>query len=208
MAADSEETLRLLNLAADGEQAAREELFARYRPYVRRVIGRRLDRQLVQRLDWSDVVQDTQLDAFRQLPRFLARRPMPFRLWLFKTAHQRVAKVHRQHLRAARRDRGREFALPDQSSIQLANRLIDRHASPSSMAHKAERAGLLRQVLAQLPERDRDVILLRNLDGLSNQEAATVLEIEPETAKKRYARGLVRLERLLQERGFSGSEHD
>jgi RNA polymerase sigma-70 factor (ECF subfamily) len=203
---DSEETVRLLKAAASGEQAAFEELFARHRPYLRRVVGRRLDRQLVQRLDWSDVVQDAQLDAFRQLPSYLARRPMPFRLWLFKTAHQRVAKVHRQHLRAARRDLAREFALPDRSSVQLANRLIDRQASPSDQVDRAERASQLRRVLGQLPERDREVILLRNLDGLSNQDAAAVLEIEPETAKKRYARWLVRLEQLLRELGFSRSD--
>jgi DNA-directed RNA polymerase specialized sigma24 family protein len=53
---------------------------------------------------------------------------------------------------------------------------------------------------------DREIILLRTLEGLSNDEAAYLLEIAPEAAKKRYTRALLRLHKLLKERGIRESQ--
>ena len=66
-AADSSETQRLLDRVRAGDRRAFDELFTRHRPYLRQVIGLRLDPQLRPRVDPSDVVQETQLEAFRRL---------------------------------------------------------------------------------------------------------------------------------------------
>jgi RNA polymerase sigma-70 factor (ECF subfamily) len=86
---DSAETQRLLHQVCAGDASAFDALFARHRSYVRQVIELRLDPRLRARVDPSDVVQETQLDAFRRLPDYLERRPMAFRLWLRKTACER-----------------------------------------------------------------------------------------------------------------------
>jgi len=78
----------------------------------RRFVELRLDRKLRRRLDASDVVQETQLEAASRLADFLERSPMPFHLWLRKTAYQRLLMIHRQHLDAARRDIQREVPRP------------------------------------------------------------------------------------------------
>ncbi len=95
---DSSETLALLEEARRGERAAFERLFARHRPALVRFIDLRLDRRVRPRLDPSDVVQETQMEAYRRLPDFLRRRPMPFRVWLRRTAYERLLKVRRQHV--------------------------------------------------------------------------------------------------------------
>src|SRR6516164_4461507 len=94
---NSAETTRLLERAKVGERQAFEELFRRHRTFIRQVIDLRLDERLRTRVDPSDIVQETQLEAFRKLPDYLERRPMPFRLWLRKTAYERLLKMHRHH---------------------------------------------------------------------------------------------------------------
>jgi RNA polymerase sigma-70 factor (ECF subfamily) len=194
---DSAQTQRLLQQVRAGDRLAFEQLFTRHRPFLRQVIELRLDVRLRARVDPSDVVQETQLEAFRRLPDYLERRPMPFRLWLRKTACERLLMVQRQHLGAARRAVGREVPLPDASSLQLAQQLLASGSTPSQRLEREELADRVRQVVARLPEADREIILLRNLEMLSNQEVAHLLQIDPATASQRYGRALLRLRKLL-----------
>src|SRR5262245_64522642 len=71
VSADSAETQRLLEQARAGDPGAFEQLFAQYRPYLRRVIALRLDARLRPRVDPSDVVQETELEVFQRLGDFL-----------------------------------------------------------------------------------------------------------------------------------------
>jgi RNA polymerase sigma-70 factor (ECF subfamily) len=205
---DSAETQRLLQLIRAGDRRGFEKLFARHRPYLRQVVDLRLDPKLRSRVDPSDVVQETHLEAFRRLPDYLVRRPMPFRLWLRKTAYERLLMIQRHHLQAGRRAVGREVPLPDRSSVQLFRQLLAPGSTPGMEMAKAELARRVRQAVARLAEIDREVLLMRNLEGLSNHEVAQVLEIEPSAASQRYGRALLRLRKLLLAGGFSESNHD
>jgi RNA polymerase sigma-70 factor, ECF subfamily len=64
----------------------------------------------------------------------------------------------------------------------------------------------VRQALGQLDEVDREVLVLRNLEGLSNQESARVLGVDPATASRRYGRAVIRLREVLVRSGFTGTE--
>src|SRR6516162_2573457 len=97
---DSAETSGLLAQVGAGELRAFERLFDRHRAYLLRVVAARLDQGASARIDPSDVVQEAQLEAYRRLPDYLAARPMPFRLWLRKTAQERVLSIRRRHLQA------------------------------------------------------------------------------------------------------------
>ncbi len=202
MTPGSPETELLLQRLREGDQAAFEQLFAEHRPYLHRVIELRLDDRLRGRLDTSDLVQETQMEAFRRLEDYLRRRPMPFRLWLRKTAQERLITAQRQHLGAALRTVDREVPLPDQSSLLLARQFQAAGSTPSQRLEKAELASRMRAVLAELGEADREILVLRNLEELSNQEAAEVLQIEPAAASQRYGRAVLRLRRLLIARGL------
>jgi RNA polymerase sigma-70 factor (ECF subfamily) len=200
---NTSETERLLRQADGGDAEAIERLFSKHRSDLRQVVAMRLDARTAARVDPSDVVQETQLEALRRLPDYLARRPMPFRLWLIKTAHERLIVARRRHLAAGRRAVGREERLPDNSSLLVARRLFANDPSPSQQLNRIELAQRVRQAVAQLPEGDREILFLRTFEGLTNYEAAIVLDIDPGTASKRHGRAILRLHQILKAGGLS-----
>src|ERR1700730_11109592 len=153
---DSAAIQSLLQKASLGDRQAFEDLFAHHRPALRRSVELRLDAKLRARVDPSDVVQETHLEAFRRLPDYLVRRPMPFRLWLRKTAYERLLMIQRHHLHAGRRAVGREVPLPDRSSVQLFRQLLAPGSAPGAQMAKAELARRVRQAIARLSEIDRE----------------------------------------------------
>jgi RNA polymerase sigma-70 factor, ECF subfamily len=203
---DSAETQSLLARAGAGDPVAFEQLFARHRAFLRQVVELRMDQRLRPRVDASDVVQDAQIDAFRRLEDYLERRPMPFRLWLRKTAQERLYKIQRGHIEATRRAVGRDVPLPERSSLLLAQASLASGSTPSRSIGKKETASRVRHALAQLPESDREILLMRNFEGLSNQEVACLLDLDPATASKRHGRALLRLRQALLDGGFTEAQ--
>ena len=202
---ESAETQRLLEQARAGHPGAAGRLFARYRSCLHRQIEIRLDERLRRRVDASDVVQEAQLEAARRLDEYLAKRPVPLGLWLRRIAHDRLAEAWRRHVRAARRAATREVMLPDQSALELAHQLVAGVSSPSEHLARKERARLVREALAELPEVDREILLMRDYEQLSYADIGQVLEIRPVAARNRHARALLRLGRTLHQRGMTGS---
>jgi RNA polymerase sigma-70 factor (ECF subfamily) len=203
--ADSAETQKLLGEARAGNLQAFEQLFAQYRQELRQFIELRLDPRMRARVDASDVVQETQMEAFRRLADFLERQPMPFHLWIRKTAYERLLKIRRHHVEVAQRTVRREVPLPDHSSLQLAQKLLASGSTPSERLDKREVARRVRQALARLSDPDREILLMRNFEGLSNQEVAQIIGIEPATASQRLGRALLRLRKLLLDNGLMES---
>jgi RNA polymerase sigma-70 factor (ECF subfamily) len=194
---DSSETRRLLDLGRAGDKNAFEELFSRHRAFIRQVIDLRLDDRLRSRVDPSDLVQETQMEAFRRLPDYFEREPMPFHLWLRCKAYDRLQAARRRHLGAGKRSVERECLLPEGSSLHLAEQFMNRGSTPSQRLSQRELVREVRRVLGELSETDREILIMRNLEALSNQEAAQVLAIEPAAASQRYARALLRLRQQL-----------
>jgi RNA polymerase sigma-70 factor (ECF subfamily) len=196
----------LLQQARDGDQQACEELFAGHRDYLRRLVELRLDPRLRARVDASDIVQDAQLEAVRRLSAYLDQpQPMPFRLWLRQIACDDTLKAWRRHLGTARREMGREVRLPECSSLALAQQLLDGRPTPSQQVDRADLAKRLRVAVDRLSDADREVILLRHFEGLSNQEVGALLGIDAATASKRHGRAVLRLNKLLSDEGVTES---
>jgi RNA polymerase sigma-70 factor (ECF subfamily) len=202
---DSEETTLLLQQVHQGEPGF-ERLFDRHRAAVREVIRLRLDGRLRSRFDLSDVLQETEFEAYRRMPDYLERRPMPFHLWLRKTAQERVLMLRRRHGAAAARSVDRELPLPENSSVALAQHLAVSQTTPSAVLNEQELAARVRQAVADLPEADREVLLMRTYEELSYNEIACILEIEPAAARKRHGRALIRLHQLLTAGGLTESQ--
>jgi RNA polymerase sigma-70 factor (ECF subfamily) len=95
----------------------------------------------------------------------------------------------------------REVALPDSSVRELANRFVASTSSPSRHAERRELVAQARAALHQLPERDREVLVLRYLEHLSTAETAAVLDITPGAVKLRHLRAIERLRRLMNDSG-------
>jgi RNA polymerase sigma-70 factor (ECF subfamily) len=200
-AAHDPDTDQLLQRVAAGNPAARGLLLDRHRPRLRQMIALRLDRQLWARVDPSDVLQETLAEADQKLADYARRRPLPFYPWLRRLAWERLVQVHRRHVRAQRRSVQREAdpgpPLPDESALELADRLAARGSNPSARLRRDELSSRLRRALAQLPEGDREVLVLRYLEDLSPKEIAAVLDVTEAAVKMRQLRALRRLRDLL-----------
>jgi RNA polymerase sigma-70 factor (ECF subfamily) len=203
---DSGQTQDLLRRAQAGEPRAFEDLFAGYRTYLRQFVELRLDPQLRSRVDPSDVVQEAQMEAARRLQGYLESPPLPFRLWLRQIAQDRLLNLHRRHVTTARRAVGREQPLPERSSHVLARQLLAPGSAPGQRLSRRELARRLGQAMTQLSENDREILLLRNFEELSNQEAGHLLGIDPAAASQRHGRALLRLHRILVAGGLTESE--
>src|SRR5262245_12490663 len=208
--ADPEDIDQLLRRAANGDAAGWCALVERYHDRLRRSVGLRLDPRLRGRVDASDILQDTYLDASRQLADYARDPPLPFFLWLRRIAGSRLYKVHRQYLGTRMREVGREVSidrgpLPGASSAALAARLLGHDDRPSEAMQRAERRARIQDALDQMDPTDREVLVLRHFEQLTSPEAARELGISEAAAAKRYIRALARLRGLLARAG-GGSE--
>jgi RNA polymerase sigma-70 factor (ECF subfamily) len=169
--------------AGDGPESW-GRLLERHRARLCKLVALRLDPRLQGRVDPSDVIQEACLDAARRLPEY-RREPerMPFDLWLRFLVGKRILELHRRHLGAQARDVGREVSLyrgpmPEASSAAIAAELIGRLTSPSQAAIRAERKLRLQEALNQMDPIDREVLVLRHHEQLTNSEAALVLGLD------------------------------
>jgi RNA polymerase sigma-70 factor (ECF subfamily) len=195
----------LLARARRGEEAALAQLFALHRERLRRAVLLRLDRRVAGRVDASDVLQETYLEALRRWPAYAAGSEMPFDLWLSWLAREQVLACHRRHLGADRRAVGREVGpLPADSSAALVAGLVGPGSTPSRRLADAELAERLRQALSALEEDERDLLLWRHFEQLGNRAVAQLLGVSEAAAAKRYLRALERLRGLLLGLGVSG----
>lgn len=198
------DTQELIVAARGGDAAAADALFARHRAAIRRIVALRLDRRLQARVDASDIVQDVLAEASRRLSDYLRQGELPFHLWLRQIAQDRLIDAHRRHRTAARRSIDREQAIPagayaDQSALDLAAQLRDqREATPAAALLRAELNRRLRAALEELDDADREIIELRHLEQLSNQDAALALGLSPPAAGMRYLRAVRRLRTLFE----------
>ena len=206
---ESEETQEIIAAAQDGDGDAVNRLMQRHREAIRRMIDLRMDHRLRQRVDASDIVQDVLIDANRRMAEYLKDPSMPFHLWLRQMAQDRLIDAHRRHRVAAKRSVDREqplvaHAALDRSTMELAAQLCDNQRTPAAAAEWNELQVLFRQALDQLDEQDREVVLMRHFEKLSNSEVAQALDLAPPAASMRYLRAVRRLRSILAE-GSSAS---
>ena len=197
-----EDTDRLLDDARNGTTGAVDKLLGEFREPLRKVIGLRLDPAVARRVDASDIVQDVLVEANQRLTEYLKKPDMPFHLWLRHLAQDRIIDTHRRHRLAQRRsvDREQPIARPawaDESSVSLIAQLIDTERTPTSEAIQMELQRKLNDAIDKLSDDDREIILMRHHEALSNQEVAHALQLTEAAASMRYLRALRRLRLVL-----------
>lgn len=195
-------TESLVEQAARGDNIAWAHLTAEHHDRLRRMVALRMDRRLQGRVDPSDVIQESYIDAARRLPEYAKNPSMPFFLWLRLLVGQRIVEQHRRHLGAQARDASRDVSLyqgvfPEASNANLAAQLLGDLSSPSQAIIRIERQVRLQEGLDSLDPIDREILVLRHFEQLSNGEAADVLGLDKSAASKRYGRALLRLKDVL-----------
>jgi RNA polymerase sigma-70 factor (ECF subfamily) len=179
-----------------------EEVVRQHRQKLRRMIEFRMNPRLRGRVDASDVVQDTFIEAARVMENTGQQPDLPVHVWLRRLANQKLIQAHRQHLGAACRAAGREQRTPaEASSCSIARFLVGNFTSPSNAAIRDEKQRLLEVALEQMDPLDREVLTLRHFEQLSGPESAEVLEVSHDVVKKRYVRALEKLQRIMASAG-------
>jgi RNA polymerase sigma-70 factor (ECF subfamily) len=191
----------LLERTAAGDASAAQELLARCRPRLHRMVAVHLDRRISARVDPSDVVQETLAEAFQRLPEYINARTISFYPWLRRLAWQRLVKLRRSHLTAARRSVRREeeasLPLPDESVEQLANQLASSGTEPGQRLVREEMRERVRAAIDELRPQDRELLVMRYLEHMSLKEISETTAVSLSAVRKRHTRALERLERML-----------
>jgi RNA polymerase sigma-70 factor (ECF subfamily) len=191
----------LIRRATDGDRQAWDRLLNAHRHRLRRMVALRLDRRLQGRLDPSDVIQEAYIEATAGLAEYAARAEMPFFLWLRWLTGMKLNTLHRKHLGCQARDVTREVpvdrAMPGATSAALAAQLLGRQTSASEVAMRLERKARIQEVIDAMDPVDREVLVRRHFEELSNAEAAQALGLQEAAASKRYIRALRRLKEAL-----------
>jgi RNA polymerase sigma-70 factor (ECF subfamily) len=177
-----------LSRCRDGDRVALNDLFDRWRPLLRLQARRLLGPDLAARIDSSDVVQESFVQAFANLPDFRGHTEAQWLAWLRRIVAGQAAKARRHH-RAGRRNPQREEARD--SSAAAPGR------SPSSAVLNEEEAARLAAAVEDLPRMMREVVLRRVFDGERFEEIAAALGCSIGAARVTWTRALRRLRQVL-----------
>lgn len=171
----------------------------RYRSYLLFLAGVRLDRRLRAKLDPSDVVQQTLLEAHQAIESFRGDQVGAQAAWLRQILARNLANAVRD-LSCEKRDVRRERPLPDlldESASRLEGWLAADQTSPSQLARRHERALLLAEALAGLPGQQREAVVLRHFHQCSLAEIADELDTTTRAVTGLLHRGLKNLRNAL-----------
>ncbi len=171
----------------EGSAEAFDWLFARYQASVYNLVH-----QLVEDPnDAADTVQEVFLKVFRGVRSF--RGECSLKTWIYRIAVHEASNQRRWWRRHRRRELSLEAPLAaagqEHEPPTVGHSLVDDGRSPFEQAESAELRATIQQALAELPAAFRAVVVLRDVEDLSYEEIAEVLEVRVGTVKSRLARG-------------------
>jgi RNA polymerase sigma-70 factor (ECF subfamily) len=169
----------------------REELtrmLEEVRPRLELWVASRLGSRLKARVEVDDVVQEVLLKAYEALDGFEAQGERQFYGWLFTIAEHRIADLA-DRFGAAKRDASRER--------EVHSRIPAQQTTPSMAAARSEAHERMLEAMGRLADRYREILRLRRLEMLSNEEAGRRMEITAKNASVLYARALEALRKEM-----------
>lgn len=191
--------------ARAGDAAARDRLFAACRSYVALIARANLERRLQSKVDASDLVQQTMMDAHRDFEQFAGHTEQEWLAWLRKILAHNTGDAYR-HYGATKRQAQRELSLhtgnnsasrSDETLIGIDPAAPD--DSPSQIVLHQEEELAVAEAIAQLPEDYREVVFLRNVQRLPFDEVAARMERSRPAVQMLWMRALHRLREILGE---------
>jgi len=187
----------LLEQARAGDREALGGLLEEYREYLRLLARARVGRGLRTRLDPSDLVQETLLEAQRDFRQFLGRTDGELAVWLRRILARNLADQVKHH-QSQRRDLAREQPL-DPLIEQAHEALAAGLSTPSAQAARREQAVVVASALAKLPPDYREVIVLRHLEGRSFEEIAAAMGRKSGAVRMLWMRALEKLGKTVEQ---------
>jgi RNA polymerase sigma-70 factor (ECF subfamily) len=195
----------LVARARQGDPVSLGALLQRYRNYLQIVARTQIDLHLNVRVSPSDVVQEAYLQAVRNFDSFGGHDERSLLAWLRTILVRAVLAAYDRHLKAARRTVRRQVSLHElvqrmeHSSRHIDAALAGQDESPSTAVRHGELAALVADRLAELPDGQREVIVLRNLEGLSFEAVAERMGKSSTAVRQQWVRAITRLRLSVQE---------
>jgi RNA polymerase sigma-70 factor, ECF subfamily len=192
----------LLSKAKHGETESLGQLLQLYQNYLTILAATQLDRKLRQRMNPSDLVQEAMLAAHCDFVKFRGSTEREFLVWLRQILINCLHHAVDTHVRAKMRDVRREISVEqanaalDRSAAGFAQVLADKGPSPSASMQRHERVVAFADQLAKLRPHYRDVIVLRNLQGLSFEEVADRMNRKPGNVRMLWLRAIDKLKQV------------
>ena len=186
----------LLERAHAGDADALGQLLEQYRQYLRLLAQSQVGRSLRVRLDPSDLVQETLLEAQRDFSRFAGKAEGELTAWLRRILVRNLTDQLKHH-HSQKRDFQREQPLEvlvEQAHAALAAPL----STPSAQVSRREQAVVLAQAMAQLPADYREVITLRHLEGEDFDAIAARMGRTSGAVRMLWMRALERLGSIME----------
>ena len=175
-----QEIEQAVELLRDGDGASVERALAMLQGTVfafsMRVCG--------QREDAEDTMQEVLLKSIPQLTKFDSARALV--VWLYKVAKTRCLMNRRKSKFAPERELSLEQLMPDRK--ELAQLAADGRVNPEAFAIRSEQAARVREAVQKLPPQYRIVLVLRDMEGLTDDEVAEVTGIRAGTVRVRLHR--------------------
>jgi RNA polymerase sigma-70 factor (ECF subfamily) len=193
---------RLLAQARQGDAGCLGALLELYRNYLHLLARTQIDLHLRGRASPSDMVQEAFLRACANFGQFRGQSEKELLAWLRRILVNTLAQVVEKQVRAKKRDVRREVSVErlarnlEHSSAAFEAGLVSPSGSPSAWAERRERAALVADQLARLPPSYREVIVLRNLEGLSFEEVARRMGRTAGAVRILWLRALDRLRQM------------
>jgi RNA polymerase sigma-70 factor (ECF subfamily) len=193
----------LLDQALHGDPEALGRLLEAQREGLYRLAQRQLEGRIAVRVDASDIIQQTFLEAYRSFPQFAGRDPRELLAWLQSILDHKIAGAIRNHALLQKRNVARERSIDDseRGGATLKEQLDGGLTSPSQKAIRGEEAERLSRALAALPDDQREAVRLRHLEGWALAEIALHLGRTPAATAGLIKRGMKALRRELHRDG-------
>jgi RNA polymerase sigma-70 factor (ECF subfamily) len=189
----------LLRQALQGDREVLGRLLEAQRAALHHLAERQLEGRVAARVDASDVIQQTFLEAYRSFPQFAGQDARELVAWLQSILDHNVAAVIRDHTLLQKRTVSRERSLDDSRSgaVSLKQELEVGLSSPSQKAIRGEEGERLSQALTALPGDQREAVRLRHLEGWALADIAQHLGRTPAATAGLIKRGLQALRRQM-----------
>jgi len=137
-----------------------------------------------QRQDAEDTMQEVLVKSVPYLPKFDSPRALV--VWLYKVAKNRCLMSRRKSKFAPKREISLEELMPDRQDLQRSDGA--RSVNPETVAIRSEEAGRLRKAIHKLPPQYRIVLVLRDMEGLTDEEVAEITGLRSGTVRVRLQR--------------------
>lgn len=186
-------TFDLIKRFREGDQAAVNQLFTKYRPRLAVLVRYKLSERLRQSVEVDDILQDVFLDASKDIGSFVYRSPGSFMKWLSRIADHVIVDEARSE---ARQKRHAAEMVRFRSASNPGGPEPADSTTPSRILMQKESADRLLARLDALPPDYRNVILMAKVEGLSSAEMAKRLGRRREAVAVLLHRALQRLRAL------------